>query len=154
MGLESDRNSDRAKFDAETEANGWKLRDYQHVGREFIRARRGTLLADQMRLGKTAQLVASHELSDGPLIVVAPLATREVWLGWFRRRWPNVRPTVLQGKHVDYANPKKSRRRKRDRGFDLLEGTHFDLDMLMNAQLVFMNFDILAGWKNFGNRRV
>jgi SNF2 family DNA or RNA helicase len=154
--LESDRISDRGLFDDATEANGWKLRDYQHTGREFIRERRGTLLADQMRLGKTAQLVASHELDDGPLIVVAPLATREVWLGWFRRRWPDVRPTVLQGKSVAYVDPKtkKPSKRRKDRGYDLLEGEFFDTEMLMNAQLVFMNYDILAGWKNFGNRRV
>lgn len=296
MGLESDRNSDRNAFDATTEPNGWKLRDYQHTGREFIRARRGILLADQMRLGKaqpldakiltptgwrlmgdlivgdeivdpdggvayveaiypqgvkplfevllasgaktcccaehlwltgfpvpdrsemqlralpttmlidpqprwlpqmgnsnfdwtrivhvksvpaveaqcikvsskrslyitddyivthnTAQLVSSHEPSDGPLIVVAPLATREVWLGWFRRRWPDIRPTVLQGKYVAYVDPKKAPKRKRERNYDLLEGEFFDESALKNAQLVFMNYDILAGWKNFGNRRV
>jgi SNF2 family DNA or RNA helicase len=156
LGLESDRSSDRAAFDAATNVNDWKLRSYQHEGREFIRQRRGTLLADQMRLGKTAQLVSSHELEDGPLIVVAPLATREVWLGWFRRRWPNVRATVLQGKHVAYVDPKtkKTPRRPKDRGYDLLEGEYFDTEMLMNAQLVFMNYDILAGWKNFGNRRI
>ncbi len=154
LGLDSDRNRDRAVFDDATEAHGWKLRSYQHDGREFIRSRRGTLLADQMRLGKTAQLVSSHELDDGPLIVVAPLATREVWLGWFRRRWPDVRPTVLQGKRVAYLDPKKAPKRKKDRGYDLLEGEFFDEEMLKNAQLVFMNYDILAGWKNFGNRRI
>jgi len=139
-----------------TTANGWNLRGYQHDGRDFIRDRRGTLLADQMRLGKTAQLVASHELDDGPLIVVAPLATREVWLGWFRRRWPDIRPLVLQGKTVAYINPKtkKPSTRRKDRGYDLLEGDYFDETMLKNAQLVFMNYDILAGWKNFGNRRI
>jgi len=154
MGLESDRNSDRDAFDTTTEPNGWKLRDYQHTGREFIRARRGILLADQMRLGKTSQIVSSHDPNDGPLIVVAPLATREVWLGWFRRRWPDVRPTVLQGKYVAYVDPKKAPKRKRERNYDLLEGEFFDESALKNAQLVFMNYDILAGWKNFGNRRV
>jgi len=154
--LDSDRDSDRTVFDATTDANGWKLRGYQHDGRDFIRNRRGTLLADQMRLGKTAQLVAAHEPDDGPLIVVAPLATREVWLGWFRRRWPDIRPTVLQGKRVAYLDPKtkKPSTRRKDRGYDLLEGEFFDEEQLKNAQLVFMNYDILAGWKNFGNRRI
>ncbi|MEX2717497.1 MAG: SNF2-related protein [Candidatus Sigynarchaeota archaeon] len=147
---------DRDQFDAQTSTNGWKLRDYQHEGREFIRDRRGTLLAFQMRTGKTATCVASHELADGPLVVVAPLATREVWLGWFRRRWPDVRPLVLAGKHVAYVDPKTKRERKRQRdlGYDLLEGEYFRAEVLVNAQIVFMHYDILAGWKNFGNRRI
>jgi SWI/SNF-related matrix-associated actin-dependent regulator 1 of chromatin subfamily A len=154
LGLESNRSSDRAAFDATTEPNGWKLRDYQHDGREFIRARRGTLLADQMRLGKTATVVAAHDPDSGPLVVVAPLATREVWLGWFRRRWPDVRPVVLSGKRVAYIDPKKAPKPRKDRGYDLLNGAHFDPTLLQNASVVFCNYDILAGWQNFGNRRI
>jgi SNF2 family DNA or RNA helicase len=152
--LESDRSSDRAAFDAETDANGWKLRGYQHDGREFIRARRGTLLADSMRVGKTAQIIASHDEDLGPLFVVAPLATREVWLSWFKRRWPNVRPVVLAGRRIERANPAKPVKSRRDRGFDLLDGAHFDAQRLADAKLIFCNYDILGAWKELNGRRI
>jgi SNF2 family DNA or RNA helicase len=146
--------SDHGAFDQQTIQLDWKLREYQHEGRDFIRSRRGSLLADQMRMGKTAQLVSSHELDEGPLVVVAPLPTRDVWLGWFRRRWPEVRPLVLRGRRVVYDDPKRPIRHKKDRGFDVLEGERFDEDVLKNAPIVFLHYDILAAWKNFGNLRI
>lgn len=141
-------------FDATTEPYGWKLRPYQHAGRDFIRARRGTLLADSPRVGKSAQCVASHDPDSGPMVVVAPLATREVWLSWFRRRWPDIRPTVLQGKQPIFVNAKAPRASKRDRGYDVIEAESYDPDQLKAAKLVFLHYDILAGWQNYGNIRI
>lgn len=152
--LESDRASDRAAFDATTEPNNWKLRDYQHTGREFIRDRRGTLLADAMRVGKTAQIIASHDEASGPLFVVAPLATREVWMSWFKRRWPNERPVVLRGRRVEKINPAKPVKPRVDRGYDILDGERFDEQRLANAPLIFCNYDILGAWKDLGGRRI
>jgi SNF2 family DNA or RNA helicase len=37
----------------------------------------------------------------GPLIIVAPLKTRAVWLGWARRIFPGVEIGVVQGKTYD-----------------------------------------------------
>lgn len=152
--LPLDRSSDRLQFDAITEVNGWKLREYQHEGREFIRSRRGTLLADAMRVGKSCQAIASHDPELGPLLVVAPLATREVWLSWFRRRWPEIRPVVLSGRHIEKNDPQKPRRSRLDRGFDLLEGDRFDPTVLSQAQLIFCNYDIIGAWKDLNGRRI
>jgi len=154
MRSESDRSSDRAAFDALTEPNGWKLRSYQHDARDFIRARRGTLLADAMRVGKTASATSSHDPELGPLLVVAPLATREVWLSWFRRRWPDIRPLVLSGRTLNKIDPKKPVKSRRDRGFDLLEGDRFDSKQLADAKLIFCNYDILGAWKDLNGRRI
>lgn len=140
--------AERALFDADTETKGWKLREYQHVGREFIRGRRGTLLGDAMRVGKTAQVIASHDPSLGPLMVVAPLATREVWLAWFRRRWPEERPVVLQGRSVSHDYEKKPVKRRKDPGFDVLERDRHDPAQLRNAKLLFCHYDILGAWKH------
>ncbi len=151
---ESDRESDRAAFDATTEVNGWKLRGYQHDGRDFIRARRGTLLGDAMRVGKTGQITAAHEEETGPMLVVAPLATREVWMSWFRRRWPNERPVVLRGRHVERISSKKPVKSRIDRGFDVIDGDRFDPERLARAKLLFCNYDILGAWKDLGGRRI
>lgn len=139
--------ADRAAFDATTEVHGWKLRNYQHDGREFIRARRGTLLGDSMRVGKTAQIIASHDPTLGPLMVVAPLATREVWLAWFKRRWPEERPVVLQGRTIKHDHEKKPVKRRKDPGFDVMERDHYEPGRLRDAKLLFCHYDILGAWK-------
>jgi SNF2 family DNA or RNA helicase len=147
----------RAAFDTETLKNGWALREHQHAAREFILNRRGTLLADQMRVGKTLSALSTHDPDSGPLVVVAPLATREVWITWFRRRWPDVRPTVVQGKTVKYfdeEDKKKPVKRRRDPGYDIIDAERFDPQVFAKAKLIFINYDILAGWKDFGFRRI
>lgn len=64
------------------------LRPYQHVSWNFIRERRGTLLADEQRVGKTAPTLFSHDDDDrDPLFVMGPLAARIVWHEWAARRW-------------------------------------------------------------------
>lgn len=117
--------ADRLLFDAETAPQGWKLREYQHTAREYIRTRRGTLLADAMRLGKTGSSVAAHELADGTLLVIAPLATRKVWENWFQRRWPNVEPAILKGRT-------------------------FKPDDLKKSPLIFCHYDIAMHWQSMG----
>lgn len=80
---------------------GIKLRTTQHQAIDFISQRRGTLLGDDMRVGKTLSAVWSHRPSDGPLVVVAPLPTRAVWLGWIRRVFPELEIGVITGKKYD-----------------------------------------------------
>jgi hypothetical protein len=63
------------------------LRPHQFDGIYYIRSRRGTLLADEMRVGKTATAMYSHDPSDGCLFVVGPLAARAVWHEWAARRF-------------------------------------------------------------------
>lgn len=109
------------EFDRMTGRLGWKLRPYQHVAKDFIRARRGTLLALQQRLGKTATVVAAHREEDGQLVVVGPLAARAVWKGWLKRRWPNLELAIIEGRKYDRAK-------------------------LQEAPLVFIHYDLLRSW--------
>lgn len=125
IGASGSSPDDAAAFDRGTEKLGWKLREYQHAARRFIRDRAGTLLADTMRLGKSAVAVASHDESWGQFIVVGPLSSRAVWLGWMKRRWPGIEPAVVLGRSYD---PKK----------------------LEESQLVFMHYDVLPSWQKFG----
>lgn len=101
----------------------WKLRDYQHEGRLFIRERRGSLVADQMRLGKSAMSAAAHDPADGPLVVIGPLQAADVWMTWFGRLWPERRAVALTSRSYD---PERAR----------------------SADLIFVHFAILAAWQS------
>jgi SNF2 family DNA or RNA helicase len=105
-----------------------KLRPHQVESMNFIRSRRGTLLADMMRLGKTPAVIASHDPDLGRLVVVGPLQTRHVWLSWMKRRWPREIPVVLTGKS-------------------------YDRDRLDDAKLVFIHYDVLSAWVSIGIRK-
>lgn len=63
------------------------LRPHQERGINYIRSRRGTLLADEMRVGKTATTMYSHDPDSGCLFVIGPLAARAVWHEWAARRF-------------------------------------------------------------------
>lgn len=63
------------------------LRPHQVAGVNYIRQRRGTLLADEMRVGKTATTMYAHDPEDGCMFVVGPLAARAVWHEWSARRF-------------------------------------------------------------------
>lgn len=104
------------------------LRPYQQTGRNFMVHRRGTLLGDQQRLGKTVQIVSAHDPADGKLIVVGPLISRGVWLSWFRKRWPDARIVYLTGREAD-------------------------MEKIANADCIFLHYDILPAWQ-FANKRI
>lgn len=123
-----DRSCDRTerdRLDAACEPLGYKLRDYQHEAREFVLGRRGTLLALQMRLGKTCVAVTSHDPASGCLFVVAPLAARQVWTTWMNRRFP-------------------------DEPVEILTGKTWDPSRVQNKKLVFCHYDILRFWQSSG----
>lgn len=111
----------RAAFDAEVVHTGKTLRGYQHVAREFARDRGGVLLGDQMRLGKSPTTISLHDPARGPLFIIAPLATREVWLEWMRWRWPEKNAVVLKG-------------------------IKYDPDVVRSADLVFAHYDVIVPW--------
>lgn len=113
--------TDRAAVDASF--SGFKLREYQHVGRAFVRGRRGTLLADQMRLGKTFTAAAAHDPASGPLVVIGPLQAAEVWATWFQRLWPERKAVVLTGRA-------------------------YEPERFEGAELIFMHFAIVSGWQS------
>jgi SWI/SNF-related matrix-associated actin-dependent regulator 1 of chromatin subfamily A len=97
----------REALDVKTEQLGFKLRPYQHDGREFILPRRGTLVADEPRVGKTVQSLMAHDPVLGRLVVIAPLMVRETWLGWIRRVFPGEDIGVMAGKSFDRAEASK-----------------------------------------------
>lgn len=91
----------RVERDRVTEPLGFRLREHQHAAVDFIAPRRGVLLADEPRVGKTLSAIMSHDPDRGPLLVVAPLIARNVWVDWIKRRFPGEPVSVLQGKKFD-----------------------------------------------------
>lgn len=77
-------------------AKGISLRGYQQEDLPFITSRRGSLLAYEMRLGKTLTACAAHDPRDGMLVVVGPLASRDVWRRWIEQVH-GMSPIILQG---------------------------------------------------------
>lgn len=129
----------RADLDQQTSQLGWTLRPYQHEAREFIRTRSGAFIGDQPRLGKTAEIVMSHDESLGPLVVVGPLAARAVWIKWFAKRWPDADPAIIRGKRY---TP------------DAVSTASGAVTSLAQAKLAFLNYDILSTWQFYGRQPI
>jgi len=104
------------------EALGIKLRTTQHQAIDFITQRRGALLADDMRVGKTLSAIGSHDPSTGPLVIVAPLSARAVWLGWCRRTFPDLAIGVITGRKFDPE--------------------------IMKRPIVFGHYDVIHAWQS------
>jgi len=69
-----------------------KLRPYQEVGRDFLAGKRFALLADEMRVGKTAQaILAAGKLGAERVLVLCPAIAVPVWRG----QWEEWRPGAL-----------------------------------------------------------
>lgn len=102
---------------------------YQYQGARFLHDRRGALLADQQRLGKTLQVAMSYEQGEGPLVVTGPLNVRPVWVRLFKQLWPDLNMVVLDGRN-------------------------YDKDRLASADLVYVHHDILPAWQTFGWKRI
>ena len=121
----------RARLDQETLPRGYQLRSYQHDALDFIAPRRGVLLADSMRLGKSAVAVHAHDPSTGPLVVVAPKATRDVWIQWIQSRFPDW---------ADYGV--------------VLSGRAYVPEKLQSARYILMHYDIAPAWQSLGRREI
>lgn len=93
--------SDWAARDVATRALGFTLRPWQHQGIDFIRQRRGTLLGDEMRVGKTLTSIMSHDPTAGPLVIICPAMVRPVWIGWLRQVFPDEPIGILSGRTFD-----------------------------------------------------
>lgn len=110
------------KRDLATKPLGFTLRTTQHQAIDFITERRGTLLGDEMRVGKTVSAAYSHDPKLGKLVVIAPLNTRMVWLGWMAKIWPETPIGVMVGRTFDSEAASKP--------------------------LVFGHYDVLYGWQS------
>src|SRR5882672_6847464 len=115
------RGGDWNARDAHTAALAFKLRRTQHEALDYIEPRRGVLVGDAMRLGKTLTGVMAHDPARGPLVVVAPLSTRGVWLGWMRRVFPETPIGVLVGSTVNRE--------------------------LLSRPIIFAHYDIIRKWQ-------
>lgn len=113
---------DWAARDLITKDRGFTLRNVQHAGVDFIIQRHGTLLGDDMRVGKTLTCIMSHDPASGPLVVICPAMVRPVWISWLRRVFPDEPIGVL--------------------------GTHtFDHKVLQN-RIIVGHYDILPWWQS------
>jgi hypothetical protein len=87
--------------DKVTHAGDLTLRPWQSSALEWIRPRRGVVLGDEMRLGKTLTALLTHDPATGPLVIIAPLDTRAVWMRWIERLWPGIEVYCIEGKAID-----------------------------------------------------
>lgn len=101
-----------------------KPRPLQVLDRIFTRSRRGTILAHAMRKGKTFSALLSHEMPEGQIVIVAPLAARQVWLDWIAKRWRGA--------------------------VSIVEGMTFNPKVLRASPIVLMHYEILDAWRSLG----
>lgn len=104
------------------------LRPYQAETLPFFLQRAGGILGFQMRLGKTATAAHMHNPMDGSLLIVGPLAARDVWMQWIERVH-GFKPIAFKGL-------------KRDN----------EQNIPTNAPAYFIHFDILDAWCHFVNK--
>jgi hypothetical protein len=102
---------------------GFKLRVTQQSAIDFLSRRRGALLCDDPRIGKTVSALMCHDPARGPLVIIAPLSTRAVWLGWARRVFPE---------HVE--------------NIGIMAGEKFDSAKIAHP-IIFGHYDILRHWE-------
>lgn len=108
-----------APVNAPTVVNGVELRPWQVTGHAWLKPRRGAIVADTMRLGKTAMSLTLHDPSVGPLMILAPLDVRRVWVNWVTRLFPGA-------------------------SIYMIEGLAIDPDRLKAADVIFGHYDIVA----------
>lgn len=77
------------------------LRPWQATGHAWLKPRRGAVVADAMRLGKTLMALTLHDPSAGPLMILAPLDVRRVWLRWVEQLFPGADVYCLEGRTID-----------------------------------------------------
>jgi len=78
-----------------------ELRPWQVTGRAWLAPRRGALVGDTQRMGKTTLALTMHDPAMGPLMILAPLDVRRVWLRWIARLWPGANVYCLEGYTLD-----------------------------------------------------
>lgn len=76
-------------------------RPWQKRALAWANPRRGTIVVAEPRLGKTRTSLALHSPKSGPLVVLAPLDVRQVWLDAIESMFPGAEVYCLEGRKVD-----------------------------------------------------
>jgi len=132
---------------------GCELRDYQMTGFNWLRycwyQRRSIILADEMGIGKTAQVaarlcsVATREEIGGPFLVVAPLSTLEHWKAEFER-WSDLNAVVYHGNQRARDTIRETEFNVvDDRGRAVRDRVQFDI-AITNNEMMFQDFAVFA----------
>lgn len=102
--LEHHKNVARAKEDETLYSGsyGSVLRPYQKKGVAFLRVAGRALLADQMGLGKTLQIIAAGEGKDANLIL-CPATNKYGWADEVKKWAPAEKAVVIDGSPADRA---------------------------------------------------
>lgn len=113
-----------AATDAEVEVElGGELMPFQRAGVAYAAANPGTLIGDDMGLGKTVQALGTIEATGSyPALVVVPAFVKPVWAAHVATWLPGRTCAVLEGRKADAAK-------------------------LAGADVVIVNYDVLAGWR-------
>lgn len=86
-----------------------QLKPFQEVGRDYLASHPVALLADEMRLGKTAQAItAARAVRAKRILVVCPAVARTHWHVDFGQWWPTFKGR-LEVVSYDYARANTSR---------------------------------------------
>lgn len=74
------------------------LRPYQQVAVVLLSLAGSALLGDEMRLGKTVEIIAVARLMEWrPALFVVPNSTKFQWLAELEKWWPDASPVVIRG---------------------------------------------------------
>ena len=99
---------------------GITLRRHQAEALPYILSRQHTLLAYEMRLGKTLTATAAHNPNQGVFVAVGPLAARDTWREWIKR--------------------------VHDIDIYICQGRKPDLEAAAGHRAYFCHFDVLNAW--------
>lgn len=97
---------------------GMPWRPWQERATRWANPRRGTVIVAEPRMGKSRQALALHDPGRGPLVILAPLDVRQVWLEAVESMFPGVEVLCLEGRTVD-------------------------VDAIRNADAIFGHYDIV-----------